>query len=118
MNCEQNRMLREISVLSFTIVELTLFLDTHPCNQEAMRHFDYYNRLKKEKCEELLQEEKDKFERINDAYSKLNKENRSLKKDYDKIIDSDLYKTYTDVESANKYLAFKLVVFSINSLYV
>ena len=52
MNCEQNRMLREISVLSFTIVELTLFLDTHPCNQEAMRHFDYYNRIKKEKCEE------------------------------------------------------------------
>ncbi len=52
MNCEQNRMLREISVLSFTIVELTLFLDTHPSNQEAMRHFDYYNRLKNEKCEE------------------------------------------------------------------
>ena len=47
MTCEQNKMLREISVLSFTIVELTLFLDTHPCNQEAMRHFDYYNRLKK-----------------------------------------------------------------------
>ena len=52
MTCEQNKMLRQISVLSFTILELTLFLDTHPCNQEAMRHFDYYNRLKKEKCEE------------------------------------------------------------------
>ena len=52
MTCEQNRMLREIGILSFTIVELTLFLDTHPDNQEAMRHFDYYNRLKKEKCEE------------------------------------------------------------------
>ncbi len=52
MTCEQNKLLREIDVLSFAIVELTLFLDTHPCNQEAMRHFDYYNRLKKEKYEE------------------------------------------------------------------
>lgn len=59
----------------------------------------------KEQCEDLLKEEKEKFDRLSDAYSKLNKENRSLKKDYDKIIDSDLYKTYTDIESANKYLA-------------
>ena len=42
----------KISILCFTVVELTLFLDTHPDNQEAMRHFDYYNRLKKEKYEE------------------------------------------------------------------
>lgn len=52
MTCEQNKLLHEINILSFTVVELNLFLDTHPCNQEAMRHFDYYNRLKKEKCEE------------------------------------------------------------------
>lgn len=52
MNCEQNKLLQEINILCFTVVELTLFLDTHPDNQEAMRHFDYYNRLKKEKYEE------------------------------------------------------------------
>ena len=52
MTCEQKKLLHEISILSFTVVELTLFLDSHPCNQEAMRHFDYYNRIKKEKCEE------------------------------------------------------------------
>ena len=52
MTCEQNKLLHEINILSFTVIELTLFLDTHPCNQEAMRHFDYYNRLKKEKYEE------------------------------------------------------------------
>ena len=52
MNCEQNKLLHEINILCFTVVELTLFLDTHPDNQEAMRHFDYYNRLKKEKYEE------------------------------------------------------------------
>ena len=48
MTCEQKKMLQEINILSFTVVELTLFLDTHPCNQEAMRHFEYNNRLKKE----------------------------------------------------------------------
>ena len=47
MTCEQKKLLQEINILSFTVVELNLFLDTHPCNQEAMRHFDYYNRLKK-----------------------------------------------------------------------
>ena len=52
MTCEQSKLLHEINILSFTIVELTLFLDTHPDNQEAMRHFDYYNRLKKDKYEE------------------------------------------------------------------
>ena len=52
MTCEQSKLLHEINILSFTIVELTLFLDTHPDNQEAMRHFDYYNRLKKDIYEE------------------------------------------------------------------
>lgn len=52
MTCEQRKLLREIDILSFTIVEINLFLDTHPCNQEAMRYFDFYNRLKKEKNEE------------------------------------------------------------------
>lgn len=52
MTCEQSRLLQEINVLDFVLVELTLFLDTHPCDQEAMRYFTYYNRLKKEKKEE------------------------------------------------------------------
>ena len=52
MTCEQNKLLQEINILSFTLIEITLFLDTHPCNQDAMRHFDYYNRIKKEKCSE------------------------------------------------------------------
>lgn len=52
MTCEQKKLLREIDILSFTLVEITLFLDTHPGNQEAMRHFDFYNRLQKEKNKE------------------------------------------------------------------
>lgn len=52
MTCEQRKLLREIDILSFTVVEINLFLDTHPCSQEAMRYFDFYNRLRKEKNEE------------------------------------------------------------------
>lgn len=52
MNCEKNRLLEEINVLDFVLVELVLFLDTHPENQEAMNYFDYYNQMKKEKMKE------------------------------------------------------------------
>lgn len=52
MTCEQSRLLKEINILDFAVVEINLFLDTHPCDQEAMRYFCYYNRLKKEKYEE------------------------------------------------------------------
>ena len=49
MKCEKDRLLEEIGILDFVVVELVLFLDTHPCHQEAMHYFDYYNQLKKEK---------------------------------------------------------------------
>ena len=52
MNCESQKLLKEISILDFAVVEIVLFLDTHPCNQEAMRFFSYYNRLKKDKIKE------------------------------------------------------------------
>ena len=52
MTCEQNKMLREISVLSFTIVELTLFLDTHPNNQEALDYFHEYSKLRNQAMKE------------------------------------------------------------------
>lgn len=52
MNCEQDRLLWEIGMLDFTTIEINLYLDTHPSDQEAIRHFVYYNRLKKEKSEE------------------------------------------------------------------
>ena len=52
MNCEGNHLLKEISILDFALTDILLFLDTHPCNQEAMRFFTYYNHLKKEKVKE------------------------------------------------------------------
>lgn len=53
MNCESQKLLNEINILDFAVREINLFLDTHPCHQEAMRFFTYYNRLKKEKTKEF-----------------------------------------------------------------
>ncbi len=50
--CERERLLKEIGILDFIVVELTLFLDTHPCHQDAMRCFDYYNQMKQVKMKE------------------------------------------------------------------
>ena len=30
MNCESQKLLKEISILDFAVVEIVLFLDTHP----------------------------------------------------------------------------------------
>ncbi|MGN1314119.1 MAG: spore coat protein CotJB [Lachnospiraceae bacterium] len=52
MNCGQSRLLEEINILDFAVVELVLYLDTHPSDREAMHYFDYYNRMKQEKMRE------------------------------------------------------------------
>ena len=49
MKCEKDRLLEEIGILDFVVVELVLFLDTHPRHQEAMHYFDYYNQMLQEK---------------------------------------------------------------------
>lgn len=38
----KEQMLRDIGILDFTVVELTLFLDTHPKDCDAMEYFNYY----------------------------------------------------------------------------
>ncbi|MCM1113574.1 MAG: spore coat protein CotJB [Muribaculum sp.] len=42
----KEQMLRDIGVLDFTLVELSLYLDTHPTDRNAMEYFNYYNRIK------------------------------------------------------------------------
>ena len=46
-NClsDQERSLRNISIVSFVVVELTEYLDTHPDDRDALSYFDYYNRM-------------------------------------------------------------------------
>lgn len=41
MNCDkQLSMLRKVQEMEFVAIELALFLDTHPCDQEALHDFN------------------------------------------------------------------------------
>lgn len=42
---EQSRMLKDISIIGFTIVDLLLYLDTHPFDKQAMEYFNHYARI-------------------------------------------------------------------------
>ena len=42
---EKEKLLHQISVLDFTLVDLLLFLDTHPEDQTAQEYYCHYNRL-------------------------------------------------------------------------
>ena len=39
-------MLNDIGIIDFTLVELMLFLDTHPDSCEAMEYFNHYAKIK------------------------------------------------------------------------
>ena len=42
---EQEKLLHDIGVLGFVVIELSLYLDTHPTDQNALKYFNHYNRL-------------------------------------------------------------------------
>ena len=44
----REQLLHEIGVVSFIVVELGLFLDTHPGDNSAQEHLKYYNRMLKQ----------------------------------------------------------------------
>lgn len=41
----REQMLRDIGVVDFTVVELALYLDTHPCDRNAIEYFNHYSRI-------------------------------------------------------------------------
>lgn len=43
---EGMRMLNDISIVDFVLVDLSLYLDTHPFDQEAMQYFNHYSKIK------------------------------------------------------------------------
>ena len=49
---ERERLLCDISIVSFTVVELTLYLDTHSDDKRAQEYFNHYicmlNKLEKD----------------------------------------------------------------------
>lgn len=50
MSREQIQLLKHISQVSFALTDTSLFLDTHPCDQDAL---DYYQIVKKQRQEAL-----------------------------------------------------------------
>ena len=42
---EQEKLLHDIGVLSFVVVDLSLYLDTHPTDRNALEYFKHYNRM-------------------------------------------------------------------------
>lgn len=42
----KEKMLHDIGVVDFAVVELQLYLDTHPHDRNAIEYFNHYNRMK------------------------------------------------------------------------
>lgn len=43
---QKEKMLHDIGILDFTVVDLALYLDTHPHDRNAIEYFNHYNRIK------------------------------------------------------------------------
>lgn len=43
----QQQMLHWIDMVSFAVVDMTLYLDSHPCDEEARNYFKHYLDLRK-----------------------------------------------------------------------
>lgn len=52
---DMEQMLNDIGILSFVLVELTLYLDTHPDDRNAMEYFNHYSRIKNQMSREFSQ---------------------------------------------------------------
>lgn len=51
----QNQMLKDINIVDFVLVELMLYLDTHPTDRDAMEYFNHYARIKNQMMKEFSQ---------------------------------------------------------------
>ena len=52
-DCSQKQLLNRIDQVSFAVNDMTLYLDTHPCDEKALTY-----------CHELVQERKKAIKRI------------------------------------------------------
>ena len=54
--CEMNgkeQLLKDINIVSFTLVDLALYLDTHPTDHMAMEYYNHYNRIRHQMMKEF-----------------------------------------------------------------
>lgn len=52
MTGEKERLYHDIGVIDFVIVEMKLYLDTHPTDKEAMEYLNHYVRMKNQAMRE------------------------------------------------------------------
>lgn len=52
----QNQLLMYLSQVSFAVTEAVLYLDTHPCDKEAMEYYQKMKKLRKEALEQYQRE--------------------------------------------------------------
>ena len=45
-NNNKEQLLRDIGIVGFVLTDLTLYLDTHPHDRNAMEYFNHYNRIR------------------------------------------------------------------------
>lgn len=49
----KEQLLNDIGIVSFVLVELGLYLDTHPYDCNAMEYFNHYSRIKQQMTKEF-----------------------------------------------------------------
>lgn len=49
----REQLLNDIGIVSFVLVDLSLYLDTHPFDRNAMEYFNHYNRIKHQMVKEF-----------------------------------------------------------------
>lgn len=49
----KEQLLHDIGIVGFVLIELTLYLDTHPTDRSAMEYFNHYSRIKQQMTKEF-----------------------------------------------------------------
>jgi len=49
----QEQLLNNINIVDFTMVDLALFLDTHPKDRRALEYYAHYSQIKRQLCREF-----------------------------------------------------------------
>ncbi len=52
---QRDQMLHNIGIVDFVLVDLTLYLDTHSCDKDAIEYFNHYSKLKNQMVKEFSQ---------------------------------------------------------------
>lgn len=73
-NMSRTALLHEISKIDFAVVEMTLYLDTHPHEHEAIAYLNHYVKLKNQ----LEKEYSYKYEPLSVSYANESDDNKWL----------------------------------------